>query len=81
LADLVIELLTERDPIWIGFPEWLKNTSNTTYRALFMKLDNKFRNSVEFVNEEIKRRRDVVVLQENDSCEIYVSQESQEGSV
>ena len=51
LAHLVIELLTER-----GISV---KTNNTNYRALYMKIDNKFRHSVDFVDEEIRRRRDL----------------------
>jgi hypothetical protein len=43
---------------------------NLYYRALYMKIDNKFRHSVTLVNQEIRRRRELVELQDNDSCEI-----------
>jgi hypothetical protein len=35
-----------------------------------MKIDNKFRHSVTLVNQEIRRRRELVELQDNDSGEI-----------
>ena len=43
---------------------------NLYYRALYMKIDNKFRHSVTLVNQEIRRRRELVELQDNDSGEI-----------
>ena len=36
----------------------------------FLEIDNKFRHSVTLVNQEIRRRRELVGLQDNDSCEI-----------
>ena len=46
-----------------------------------MKIDNNFRHSVDFVNEEIRRKRDIAQLQENDDCVISASLESHGGSV
>lgn len=46
-----------------------------------MKIDCKYRYSVDFVNEEIRRRRNLAELQENDDCVFSATQESQEGSI
>ena len=73
MVDLTIEMMAERDPIWNDFPQNKRNTRNLTYRALYMKIDNKFRHSVTLVNQEIRRKRELVELQDNDSCEIYGS--------
>ena len=70
MVDLTIEMMAEREPIWADFPQNMRNTRNLTYRALYMKIDNKFRHSVALVNQEIRRRRELVELQDNDSCEI-----------
>ena len=70
MVDLTIEMMAEREPIWTDFPQNMRNTRNLTYRALYIKIDNKFRHSVTLVNQEIRRRRELVELQDNDSCEI-----------
>ena len=49
--------MAERHLIWQDFPEWAKNTGNPTYRLIYKKIDNKFRHSVQHVNEEIELMR------------------------
>ncbi len=58
-----------------------EETSNITYGALYMKIDCKYRYSVDFVNEKIRRRINLAELKENDDCVFSATQESREGSI
>ena len=62
LVTKVIKLMGERLEEWQEFPDWCCNTLNATYKVIYKKIHNKFRSHVDFVNEEIERRRQEVSL-------------------
>jgi hypothetical protein len=68
--------MAERHLLWRHFPEWTKNTGNKTYRLIYMKIDNKFRHSVQYVNEEIERMRQQTQIKENESLVLHESLQS-----
>ena len=67
LVNLVLETMAERQIRWHDFPEWCKNTGNPTYRLIYKKIDNKFRHSVQYVNEEIERMRLQELMKDHES--------------
>jgi len=63
VANDVIELLAVQHAEWRQYPDWCRDTNNATYKCIYKKIHNKFHNNMDFVNEEIGRRRNLALEQ------------------
>ena len=59
--------MVERDSSWLDFPDYCKTTANNTYKAIYKKIAGKFKNGTDFVNSEMKLRRRLAIIEDNES--------------